>query len=400
MYIGGELMNSWIAPEEKHRAHANMMVCVFAAVLLILVINIGAIGDFFSRVLGTLTPFFVGGAFAFMLLPLAKRLESFLKNYLRRSSAGVQRGISTTICMIVLVFAIVGFFLILLPQVISSMRSLVDVLTNFVNNNEATINDFLIKNEVFTAESTELNSIWDNLLATATQYITVVLPNLLSLSNKVYQFIFHLFVGLIITCHFLIERDSISKRCKKATYALFEDATAERIIYWFRRANHIFCGFISGKIIDSLIIGIVCYFFMLIAGMPYSVLISVVIGVTNILPFFGPFIGAIPSILILLMINPSSALIFAIFILVLQQIDGNVIGPLILGDHVGISPLLTMIAIIVGSGLFGFVGILVSVPVVGCIYALVNAFFETRLVRKQLPLKEDDYDVIPPKKQK
>lgn len=390
-------MKNYIPEEEKNRVYGNIVVCLVAAVLLACVLNINGISAFLGKVLSTLSPFMVGAAFAFMLLPLAKRIESFFQTRLKKPKCNFARGISTTLCMVILVAAIIGFLVILLPQVVASVQSLVGVLTNFVNNNESTINDFLIKNGWITVESTQLNSIWDNLLSTATQYITVVIPNILSLSSKVYTFIFQLFVGLIVACHFLIEKDGISRRCKRASYALFSRSTAESLIHWIRKANTIFSGFISGKIIDSLIIGIVCYIFMLVTNMEYAVLISVVIGVTNILPFFGPFIGGIPSVLILLMINPRNALIFGIFILVLQQIDGNLIGPKILGDHVGISPLWTMIAIILGSGLFGFVGILLSVPVFALIYALVNAFFESRLAKKRLPVKADEYDTIPVK---
>ena len=390
-------MKNYIPEEEKNRVYGNIVVCLVAAVLLACVLNINGISAFLGKVLSTLSPFMVGAAFAFMLLPLAKRIESFFQTRLKKPKCNFARGISTALCMVILVAAIIGFLVILLPQVVASVQSLVGVLTNFVNNNESTINDFLIKNGWITVESTQLNSIWDNLLSTATQYITVVIPNILSLSSKVYTFIFQLFVGLIVACHFLIEKDGISRRCKRASYALFSRSTAESLIHWIRKANTIFSGFISGKIIDSLIIGIVCYIFMLVTNMEYAVLISVVIGVTNILPFFGPFIGGIPSVLILLMINPRNALIFGIFILVLQQIDGNLIGPKILGDHVGISPLWTMIAIILGSGLFGFVGILLSVPVFALIYALVNAFFESRLAKKRLPVKADEYDTIPVK---
>ncbi|MCR4885128.1 MAG: AI-2E family transporter [Clostridiales bacterium] len=387
-----------IPENEKNRVQGNIIVCIVAAVLLACVLYIGNVSAFFGKILSTLSPFMVGAAFAFMLLPLAKRTDIFLEKRLKWKKSNIIRGISTTLCMILLVAAIIGFALILLPQLVASFQSLVGVLTNFVNNNESTINDFLIKNGLITVESTELNSIWDNLLSTATQYITVVIPNILSLSSKVYSFVFQLFVGLIVACHFLIEKEGISCRCKRASYALFAQSTAESLIFWMRKANTIFSGFISGKIIDSLIIGIVCYVFMLITNMEYAVLISVVIGITNILPFFGPFIGAIPSVLILLMINPRNALIFTIFILVLQQIDGNLIGPKILGDHVGISPLWTMIAIILGSGLFGFVGILLSVPVFALIYALVNTFFEAKLKSKNLPLKADQYQKAPPVK--
>ena len=394
-------MRRFLPPGERDRAVANMHTCAFAALLLILVLYIGPILGFVDSVISAMGPFFVGAAFAFILLPLMRRLERLLKTrLLPRAKPKTIRALSTTLCIFLLIAAIVTFMLILLPQVFTSLRSLAKLAQNFVNANENTINDFLIRNGLITVESTELNTIWDNLLSTATQYINVVLPNLLAVSSTLYQFIFQLSVGLIAAVHFLIDKDPISNRFKKATYAFLPEDKAESLVYWTRKGNHIFSGYISGKIIDSLIVGVICYLFMMIAGYEYSLLISVIIGVTNILPFFGPFIGAIPSILILLMANPTHALVFTIFILILQQLDGNLIGPLILGDHVGITPLWTMFAIIIGSSLFGFTGILLSVPVFALFYAIFNAVAEVRLKRKRLPLRAEEYSTIPPAEEK
>ena len=166
---------------------------------------------------------------------------------------------------------------------------------------------------------------------------------------------------------------------------LFKPATCETLIYWTRRANKIFAGFITGKILDSLIIGVICYVCMLLFGIEYPLLISVIVGVTNIIPFFGPFIGAIPSALILLLVNPLSALWFLVFILILQQLDGNVIGPFILGDYVGVSAFWIMLSIMVGGGLFGFAGMLLGVPVFALVYAIVRTVIETRLRKRNLP---------------
>ena len=394
-------MRRFLPPGERDRAVANMHTCAFAALLLILVLYIGPILGFVDSVISAMGPFFVGAAFAFILLPLMRRLERLLKaRLLPRAKPKTIRALSTTLCIFLLIAAIVAFMLILLPQVFTSLRSLAKLAQDFVNANENTINDFLIRNGLITVESTELNTIWDNLLSTATQYINVVLPNLLAVSSTLYQFIFQLSVGLIAAVHFLIDKDPISNRFKKATYAFLPEDKAESLVYWTRKGNHIFSGYISGKIIDSLIVGVICYLFMMIAGYEYSLLISVIIGVTNILPFFGPFIGAIPSILILLMANPTHALVFTIFILILQQLDGNLIGPLILGDHVGITPLWTMFAIIIGSSLFGFTGILLSVPVFALVYAIFNAVAEVRLKRKRLPLRAEEYSTIPPAEEK
>ena len=156
----------------------------------------------------------------------------------------------------------------------------------------------------------------------------------------------------------VLDKEHLCAQFKKITYAFVPKETSESLIYWTRRASRIFSGFLSGKIIDSIIIGCLCYLGMLIFNIEYPLLISVIVGITNILPFFGPFIGAIPSILILLIVNPYSALWFGVFIVILQQIDGNIIGPLILGDSVGIEPLWIMISIVIGGGLFGFAGML------------------------------------------
>ena len=182
---------------------------------------------------------------------------------------------------------------------------------------------------------------------------------------------------------------------KKVIYALMERENADRFLRWCRKANRLFAGFTTGKIVDSIVIGILCYIIMLILGLEYATLISVIVGITNVLPFFGPFIGAIPSILILAIVNPASALKFAILILVLQQLDGNVIGPKILGDYVGISPMLTMGAILVGSGLWGFTGLLISVPLCALAYAIIQSYVDGRLTAKGLSTHTHFYDGLP-----
>ena len=180
-------------------------------------------------------------------------------------------------------------------------------------------------------------------------------------------------------------------QAKKVCYAVMKRPSCETLIHWARRANNIFAGFIIGKIVDSLIIGVICYICMLIFGIEYPLLISVIVGVTNVIPFFGPYIGAVPSILFLLLVNPVSALWFGIFIVILQQIDGNVIGPLILGDHVGLSAFWIMLSITVGGGLFGFAGMVLSVPTFALIYAIVRTVIDRRLKNRGLPEETERY---------
>ncbi|MBQ3705486.1 MAG: AI-2E family transporter [Clostridia bacterium] len=388
-----------LIPEEYRKvSRAAMAVIAFAALLAAVLIYLDRITAFLSSLMSTLTPFFFGGALAFIQMPIDRRLSSLLRKTLFRkkpNSKGV-RIISTVASLLLIIAFLVLFCYILLPQVADSGATLVNQVTRFVDENDDAINQYLKRLGLVSEDVDPLNSTWQNLLSYATNYASL-LPTVLRTSyNMVYTAIFTLFIGLIVSFYLLWDRERLARQGKKLCYALMKKDTCELFIYWVRRASRTFAGFTTGKIIDSLIVGVLCYVFMLIAGLEYSALISVIIGVTNILPFFGPFIGAVPSILILLIVNPSSALKFAIFILILQQVDGNIIGPKILGDYTGISSLLTMVAIIVGSALFGFVGMLLSVPVCAVLYAMFKTMMNRRLVEKGLPESSDAYGEDPP----
>lgn len=170
----------------------------------------------------------------------------------------------------------------------------------------------------------------------------------------------------------LCARKKALRSDEKIIFALFPARAANQVIQVFHTTNEIFGGFIKGKLLDSLIIGIICYIVLCIIKMPYTLLVSVIVGVTNIIPFFGPFIGAIPSAFLILLVDPLYAIYFVIFVVILQQIDGNIIGPKILGDSTGLSSFWVMFAILVGSGLFGVMGMLLGCPVFAVIYYIVQ----------------------------
>ena len=198
-------------------------------------------------------------------------------------------------------------------------------------------------------------------------------------------FIFKLIIGIILSVYLLFNKETHGAQAKKVAYSLFSEERANNLINNTRFAHRTFGGFISGKIVDSLIIGILCFIGTTVMQTPYALLISVIVGVTNIIPFFGPYLGAIPSGFIILMINPVKCLWFLIFILILQQIDGNIIGPKILGDSTGLSSFWVIFAITLFGGIFGVVGWFLGVPIFAIIYAAVKTFIDTRLERKKLP---------------
>ena len=390
-----------LVPEEYRRGvRAAMVVIAFTVALVAVLIYLDRLSGFVSSVMSSMAPFFIGGALAFIQMPIDRKISAILRATLfkKKPQAKTVRLVSALISLLLLVLLICLFFYILLPQVFTSMESLVNQITRFVNENDAAINDALKRFGLVNEDVDPLNSAWQNILTYSTNYVSL-LPTLIRTSyNLIYRFIFWLFIGLIVSFYLLMDRERLARQCNKLCYAVLNKDACEEFLYWARQANRTFAGFTTGKIIDSIIVGIICYLFMLIARLEYSVLISVLVGVTNILPFFGPFIGAAPSILILLIVNPSSALKFAIFILVLQQVDGNIIGPKILWDYTGISPLLTMVAIILGSALFGFVGMLISVPVCAVLYAIFKSIMNQRLKKKGLPTDTDQYAHAPLKK--
>ena len=198
-------------------------------------------------------------------------------------------------------------------------------------------------------------------------------------------------IGIIVSIYVMYGRETFSRQCKKIVYALFSPKRANLILHLGNKSNEIFGGFVIGKIIDSIIIGIICFVVLSIMKMPYTVLVSVIIGVTNVIPFFGPFIGAIPCSILILLNDPKMGIYFIIFILVLQQFDGNILGPKILGDSTGLSSFWVLFSILLFGGLFGFVGMILAVPVTAVIFDLIAKLQYYHLRKKGLSPDTRDY---------
>lgn len=334
----------------------------------------GALGGFAKIV----SPFIGGFVMAYLLDGPVRFFEK--KLHVRRSVAIVL----AYVLAIVLVALLLSF---VIPQLVQSIMALVDNAGNYLNGLNAFVQDLSAQ---FKLDEDLLDAMmlsYKDLVQQAANILKGVLPQLLNYSMAVGSGVVSALTALIASIYMLMGKDKLLGQLRKVVYAFLPLPRAQRVLGVCSHANHIFTGFINGKLIDSAIIGVICFVCTSLLGIQFALLISVVVGVTNIIPFFGPFIGAVPCIMILLMVNPIQALEFGIFVIVLQQFDGNILGPKILGDSTGLSAIWVLVAIIVGGGLFGFVGMVVGVPAFAVLYSLTSDFLAARLKAKNINAK-------------
>lgn len=350
-----------------------------------------------SKIILILMPFIYGFFIAYILNPVMIFIEEkiILPIRIKISKKSIKK---KSVIRLFSVILTIGFFLsvvyaliiMVFPQVFESIQSIALKCPDYFNS----FNDWL--NKVIDNNKDLAKIIAPYMADVETWFIENVLPNLqewltnasTNIIGGVYSTISQLIkfvLGIIIAIFLLLNKELYCAQVKKIIYAVLREERANNLINNIRFANKTFGGFLNGKIIDSLIIGILTFIVLSICKIPYTMLISVVVGVTNIIPYFGPFLGAIPSIIILLMVNPRQALWFLIIIVIIQQLDGNFIGPKILGDSTGLSSFWVIFAITVFGGFFGVFGMFIGVPLFAVIYAAIRTFVNERLRKKQLP---------------
>ena len=283
----------------------------------------------------------------------------------------------------ILALCVISFLLkLLLPQVITSMTQLMGNISSYLDNLDFMVQELIQR---FGLDGDSLHEVVDSynkIITMATNFISASIPELLNFGVAIGSGVVNAVTAIIFSIYMLAGKNRLMRQLKKLIYALFPSRSVDRILSVSSKANTVFVGFINGKLIDSAIIGALCFVLALILRIPYAVLMSVVIGVTNVIPFFGPIIGAVPCVMILLIVDPWAALRFTVLIIALQQFDGNILGPKILGDSTGLSAIWVLVSIVVGGGLFGFPGMLLGVPTFAVLYSLVRDWVNARLTKK------------------
>ena len=363
------------------------------------------IANFLLLFLSILSPFIWGLLITCLLSPgmhLFERkifvplVERFLPEYSKKKS--LIRVLSIALALLLAFAIVITLLMMVLPQMYESIESIVKSFPDYVNRVVQWMNGTLRENpELKKMLSSMLGDISESLTTWFQTNVLSSMNNVLSsVSTSVYKIVIELLnilIGVVISCYLLFNKEHFGGSMRKLLYSIFNEKHVLSIYEVANDINTAFMSFINGKLLNSLIIGFLCCICCAIMRMPYVVLVSVIVGVTDIIPFFGPFIGAVPCALIIFMVSPLKCLIFVIFIIVLQQVDGNIIGPKILGSTTGLSGFWVMFAILVGQGFFGIVGLVLGVPVMSIVYAMVKSLIEKNLTKRGLPTDSESYEV-------
>ncbi|WP_279074406.1 AI-2E family transporter [Amedibacillus dolichus] len=378
--------------DEIHKKVWMYSIIVAVGILLYFALyRFQQLASFFSSFFSLLMPFILGFAIAFILNGPMMFFEAKLFGKLRCSKQ-VKRNLSALLSL-VLFIAIVCFLLaLLIPQLVESIASLVKSFPGYAADFQVFAIDFMKEHDINVEIINKFISDY-NIVGKLTEFVTSALPQMAKLTYQLGSTLLNVLLGIISGLYMMMDKERLLRYFKKLNYAVFPKNVAEYTHRLMLSSSQIFNNFIIGKAIDSLIIGILCYVGSVLLGFPYAILLSVVVGVTNMIPVFGPFIGAIPGVVLLFIIHPITAVYYALFILVLQQFDGNILGPLILGDKLGLPSIGILFSVVIGGGLFNVVGMFIGVPCFAVIYMAVREWTHYRLEKRQVDLEASSQSV-------
>ena len=384
-----------IMPNKKYNTIALYAALVIAVnvLLIVAILKFNSILGFFEILVRVLSPVIWGLVIAFLMNPIMVNFEKLFSNKFKstRGKKKLVRALSVTVSAVVFLGIVVGLIVIVVPELVKSIIKLFENMGDLRENLEGWISKTFSSFPSLVKSANEKIDTFTKDAGAIFEKIQPVLDDIVSGAWGFLSFLKDFLLGFIVSLYMLCNKETLLAQIKKSIVSLTRKSTCAKIMNVSSQANKVFSGFIIGKIIDSIIIGLLCFIGLTLMDMPYNILIAVIVGVTNIIPFFGPLIGAIPSTLLMLIVDPKKAILLAIFILILQQFDGNILGPKILGDSTGLPGFWVLVSLIVCGGLFGFVGMVLAVPVFALLYSFTRSFVENKLRKKKLPVTTEYY---------
>lgn len=396
--------------KDGHMKLGLTVFCTVSAILLLYDTFFGhrVLQSFSRKFLSALAPVLYGAFMAYLLAPMVNYFEELFLPKGKTLEKGKRTSMSLRALSILLTWAIIGVLLyllasVLLPELYKSIFQLITNAELYYRTISGWIEHLLETNPALEQwVVTQLNTYYTDINTWLTKEVLPQAQTVMAAAAGgvvgAISFLKNLLVGFIVSIYLLATKELCAAHARKVVYSLCPQDKVHWVLRGVHKVDDIFSGFVRGKLLDSLIIGILCFICCSILKFPYTPLVSVIVGITNIIPFFGPFLGAIPSTFLILLVSPMKALYFVIFVLALQQLDGNVIGPKILGDKTGLSSLWVIIAILIGGSFFGLPGMFFGVPVCACLYSAATFFVEVRLRKKDLPVDTAAYGKDEPEK--
>lgn len=370
----------------------TIVVIIASAVIIKVIFNWDSTSTAISNLIGILYPFILGLLIAYLINPITKFIHDKLFGLIFKNKSrakGAKKICSIILSYIIVIGLIVTCLFYIIPQITDSLKQ----ITTLVNSAQSGYNQLMEKLLEMEAKHPEwdltivnetIQNIPNKLMDFITNAIPEIIPTIYSTSMSVISGVLNALIAIMVSIYMLIDKNLLLNNSKRVIYALFGAKNGDKILNTAFECNKIFSGFVLGKMIDSLIIGVLCFIIMSIIKLPYGLMISVIVGVTNMIPYFGPFIGAVPGVLLLLFVDLKYALIFVVLIIVLQQFDGLFLGPKILGDSTGLRPLWIIFAITVGGSVAGVLGMFLGVPTLAVLAYIINKVLEKRLNKKEI----------------
>ena len=368
----------------------NLLLGTYLVILYFILLNIKLVMAALGGVLGIISPFITAFAIAFVLNLPMKFFEEKVFDFLDKEKSsfvrGLKRPLSILATFVTLIGLIVALILFVVPQLASSLSTLLDAVPGYMNSFEKLLNQYLSSTEIFQNIYDTLINTWQEILKYLANFLSTSLTGILNTTVSITSGFINFILSLVLTIYMLASKETLIYQIKKMLYAFLNHNIVDKILSIGRLTNTTFAKFITGQCIEAVILGVLCFIGMNIFKMPYSLLVSVLIGVTALIPVFGAFIGTIPAVFLILIINPIQALWFIVFILCLQQFEGNIIYPRVVGNSVGLSAIWVMLAMLVGGSTLGLIGMLIGIPLFSVAYQLIKDYTNKRLIKKEVKI--------------
>lgn len=370
----------------------NILLATYIVVLAYVFMNLSTVGGFISGITGIIKPFLIAICIAFVLnLPMKffenKVLDYLFKNIKNEKVNNVKRPLAILLTFVTIIGLIIGLVTFVIPQLIESGSTLVKNIPGYLSSLEGLMEEYMGSTDVFNDIWNEVMAMWQDILQIVGQVTGTVLSQVLDITMGVTSTIVNFFMGMLVAIYILLSKEKLSLQSKKVIYAFIEENKADKVMKVAKISHYKFSKFVSGQVIEAFILGFLCFIGMSIFKMPYALLISTIVGVTALIPIFGALIGTVPGMFIIFMVDPMQALYFLILIVVIQQLEGNLIYPMVVGNSIGLSAIWVLFAITVGGSTFGIIGILIGIPLFGVIYTVFSIVVNKRLKNKNLDLK-------------